>query len=456
MRTNIIKSFDFSFNTIIGSNGIDKGDSFIHKNKLFVVIDGVGGNYLGKKATELASRVLQEAFFAHLQENDSPSDAIIYALKEANRVILSERIKLGEKMAASVSIMYIKDNIMYFSHLGDSRIYSFHDNELNQLTRDHTLKEEDPFAEKRFNDPRALQALTNGLGIHERPSIYVKKYPLDKKGMIILTTERLTERISNREIDWLAKKYNNPKTLIRSLEDLFRRKGGDDTCTVGIVRFGILSRWIRHVIFIYSVVLMFILIFVGVYLLRYSDDKVSDNAEGTMPHVEGKIAVIESRPETEVKPVVKTENKTEVRKPIIIEKPAEVYDRKPPEVKKEIEYDLNDQIYSFLSEWKDAWEKSAGRDGDIIEYLNFYSEHFKSGRFDKSRWKKDKSLKNKRKSWIKIGISDVRITGPDRDNRVAVNFTQDYRSSNYSVRSEKELVLIRENGTWVIVLEKSS
>ena len=223
-----MKNIDYSFITHSSNQSPEKDRAFIHYNNLFVVIDGVGRDYLKTKAANLAYSTIMETFFRILDENNSPGDAIFSSIKQANRFIFEERIKINEKMAASICILYIEGRIMYFSHLGDARIYSFQDNELNQLTRDHTLREEDPFAEKRYDDPRALQALIKGLGIHEEPDIYIKKYPLEKKGLIILTTERLTERVSNRDFQWLSKKIYNPKKLGKSIVELYSRKGGEE------------------------------------------------------------------------------------------------------------------------------------------------------------------------------------------------------------------------------------
>lgn len=99
---------------------------------------------------------------------------------------------------------------------------------------------------------------------------------------------------------------------------------------------------------------------------------------------------------------------------------------------------------------------SAGSKGDIKEYISFYSDDFKSGRLDKNGWEYDKSRKNRRKKWIRVEIPDIKVFSPDKYNRIKVSFSQDYRSSNYSVLSKKVLLLKKENSKWVIVSEKSS
>ncbi|MFC1819855.1 PP2C family protein-serine/threonine phosphatase [Thermodesulfobacteriota bacterium] len=253
-----MKNLDHVFKTHIGSIEGENGDYFFQGKNLFIVVEGVGGEYFGEIAREQVCRITPEVFFKQLSENNSPGNALILSLEEANKGIIAEGKKIDERMAASVSVVFIGNKIMYFTHLGDSRIYSLHGGELNQLTRDHTLKEEDVFAEKRSLDPRAMRALTEGLGIHEKVHVEVKKYPLNKKGLIIMTTEGLTERVSNREILWLTSKTTDPKKLSNGMIDLAKRKGGKGNMTVGIIRFGGLSRGLRDVLITYSIFFLII------------------------------------------------------------------------------------------------------------------------------------------------------------------------------------------------------
>ena len=263
-----MKSLEYAFKSYLGTQNRENGGSYIHTDNLFMVVDGFGVQSLAEIAKDAACRTVPDAFFRHLSENKNPVDALIFAVEEANKRIFEERHKLGEKIAASICLIYFLDNIMYFTHLGDSRIYSFQAGELNQLTKDHTVKEEDPLAENRYIDPRALHALTQGLGIHEKPSVHIKKYPLDKRGLIILTTAGLTERISNREIAWMSKKFRRPERIIRALIDMDKRKGGSADLTVGIIKCGGLTKAKLKLLMACSVIFILFAAIIGTYTLR--------------------------------------------------------------------------------------------------------------------------------------------------------------------------------------------
>jgi PPM family protein phosphatase len=124
-----------------------ESESFYCKDNFFLVAEGMGGDYLGEMARETAKQGISSSFFKHLKKEQSPGVAMVSALREVNEEMLEESGKIGKTMAASVSAVYISGRIMYFSHLGDSRIYCLQGGEIVQLTRDHTLGEEDSFAE---------------------------------------------------------------------------------------------------------------------------------------------------------------------------------------------------------------------------------------------------------------------------------------------------------------------
>lgn len=109
------------------------------------------------------------------------------------------------------------------------------------------------------------------------------------------------------------------------------------------------------------------------------------------------------------------------------------------------------EIETFLLNWKTAWEKSAGANGDIPSYMACYSDAFVSGKFDKTAWEKDKATKNSRKRWIKIELGAISVSEPFENGRYKVRFTQDYRSSNYSSVSDKTLILQKEATGWKIL-----
>ncbi|NLA74227.1 MAG: hypothetical protein GX846_01920, partial [Deltaproteobacteria bacterium] len=239
-------------------------------------------------------------------------------------------------------------------------------------------------------------------------------------------------------------------------------------------------KWLKKVFSIYLIYSLVILAIVFGYVSVYHDDSprktgslltapvtVQDlTSEGTDTH------------STRGAGAYEPENGSAVRHPIIIEKKKEPAVIKPsaPESKTDVKApegsfvaaqgiteksdvigtgDIEKEIEGFLMKWKDAWEESAGKDGDISPYLSHYSDEFRSGKFDKKGWASDKSKKNRAKKWIRIGLSEIRVSELVSGNEVKVRFRQEYRSSNFSVKSGKIMQLKKVDGRWLIISEKS-
>jgi hypothetical protein len=109
------------------------------------------------------------------------------------------------------------------------------------------------------------------------------------------------------------------------------------------------------------------------------------------------------------------------------------------------------EINEFLRLWKGAWEGSAGPQGDMEKYISLYSEDFSARGMNRAQWKVDKTAKNRRKEWIRIELSEIRISDADSNGILRVSFMQDYKSSNFSVVVQKTLVLRKEAGQWKIL-----
>lgn len=113
-----------------------------------------------------------------------------------------------------------------------------------------------------------------------------------------------------------------------------------------------------------------------------------------------------------------------------------------------------EEVSRFLNEWRQAWEATAGPQGEMERYGAFYAPDFRNRKQNRSLWLSDKRRNNRGKEWIKLEISELTISAPSDSPLLEVSFTQEYASSNYSETSRKSLVL-RKNGTdWEIVAER--
>jgi len=113
------------------------------------------------------------------------------------------------------------------------------------------------------------------------------------------------------------------------------------------------------------------------------------------------------------------------------------------------------EIHRFLSDWRTAWENTAGEQGDMESYISYYSDDFTARGLDKDSWKQDKRTKNSKRSWIRGEIGDVVIEKVGDGGRYNARFSLDYTSPNYSELLRKTLILVRDATGWKIIGEKS-
>lgn len=116
---------------------------------LIVVADGMGGAAAGERASALAVESVESfvqntlQWFLHLGGRDEHLlvSELRESLERADRTIV-ERARSNPAlrgMGTTLTMAYCVGSELFIVHAGDSRAYLFRDDELDQLTSDHTL-----------------------------------------------------------------------------------------------------------------------------------------------------------------------------------------------------------------------------------------------------------------------------------------------------------------------------
>ena len=101
----------------------------------------------------------------------------------------------------------------------------------------------------------------------------------------------------------------------------------------------------------------------------------------------------------------------------------------------------------FLQQWKKATEKAAGPSGAVQNYFSLYTKNFALDTVGRSFWQVEKSKILRKKKWVAVAVQIQKIE-PSTTIPGGVNlfFRQEYSSSNYSDKTDKRILLIREDG----------
>src|SRR5205085_7787090 len=107
--------------------------------RLLVVGDGMGGHRGGAAASRLAGETVKAQYLG--SEESDIAAALRDALVRANARIFTEAQANPDLrgMGTTTSALAVRNGEGWFAHVGDSRIYRVRNDEIKQLTEDHSL-----------------------------------------------------------------------------------------------------------------------------------------------------------------------------------------------------------------------------------------------------------------------------------------------------------------------------
>jgi PPM family protein phosphatase len=219
---------------------------FHKKGRLLIVADGMGGYEGGQQASHIAAKTVSNVY-QHSNGTD-PQTALLHGLEAAHREILDYAARHPNLtgMGTTCTAASIVDSRLYFSHIGDSRLYLVRNGTVSRLTRDHSyvgrlvetgfLRPED--AE---NHPqRHILTAALGVGTELEPDSPAAALELRGGDVLILCTDGLWGLVSDQELHQVASFH--PRKACRELVDLAKSRGGPDNITVQVIRISSTSK----------------------------------------------------------------------------------------------------------------------------------------------------------------------------------------------------------------------
>ncbi|HEV2017242.1 MAG TPA: Stp1/IreP family PP2C-type Ser/Thr phosphatase [Gemmatimonadaceae bacterium] len=210
---------------------------------LFIVADGMGGHAAGEIASEMAVEIVSHDL-SDLNDLDSADshDRVARSLRDANRAVFertrTERDKLG--MGSTVSALLLSETRYVVGHVGDSRIYIVRDGEMHQLTKDHSLVQEQVDAglltpEQARRHPQS-NVITRCIGMADEIEPDVFDGEARVGDAFLLASDGLTGMIDDRRIQQLLMSRAKPERIVDALIQEANMNGGNDNITAVVVR----------------------------------------------------------------------------------------------------------------------------------------------------------------------------------------------------------------------------
>ncbi len=144
-------------------------------------------------------------------------------------------------MATTVVLTLFGCDHLTVSHVGDSRLYRLRDDELEQLTVDHSLAQE--FVDTGYLSREEAEAsahrniVTRALGVAEKILVEVRQYETEPEDVYLLCSDGLSNPVPETSIrsELRQAEQNVPETAHRLVE-LANQFGGEDNISVIVAR----------------------------------------------------------------------------------------------------------------------------------------------------------------------------------------------------------------------------
>jgi protein phosphatase len=235
---------------------------------LFVLADGMGGYNAGEvasgMATSLISDGLQESWdmrqVSRLGRDDSKalSERLIKdQIARANSAIYTTSQNNPEcaGMGTTLVVTLFYDNFLTVAHIGDSRLYRLRGESMEQVTRDHSLLQEQLDSglitpeEAKLSQNKNLVTRALGIDPTVEPEIHV--YETQPDDTYLLCSDGLSDMVEDEEIRLtLITLKTNPNLTVQQLVQAANDNGGRDNISAMLIRiaepFGVPRGWLAR------------------------------------------------------------------------------------------------------------------------------------------------------------------------------------------------------------------
>ncbi len=220
-----------------------------------ILADGMGGYNAGEVASSLATTVIKDCLEQGLsllegRQLDAPlhphrefHQLMSDSIHHANLAILEaahNEPRYGG-MGTTVIAALVRHDRITIAHVGDSRAYRFRMGELEQITRDHSLLQEQIDAGMidpewaHFSQNRNL--VTRAVGVGLEMEVEIHDHHIEPGDIYLLCSDGLSDMLRSKEIgDILTSQQTSLKQACDVLVQRANDNGGHDNISVILVR----------------------------------------------------------------------------------------------------------------------------------------------------------------------------------------------------------------------------
>jgi serine/threonine protein phosphatase PrpC len=222
-------------------------DNFYLDEKLglLVVADGMGGHASGETASQLAVNIIRDYFRGpqkligdydqSCSENISKLRSAIFLANQAVYEAAQSSPQL-KGMGTTIAAALLSGNKLSIAHIGDSRVYLVRAGNIEQLTDDHSIVNEqvkrDLITKEEAIKSDMKNILTKALGVDPDTEPDLNELTVFNGDILLLCSDGLTTMVSDEAILEIISFAGNPDAACDSLIGAALENGGKDNVTV--------------------------------------------------------------------------------------------------------------------------------------------------------------------------------------------------------------------------------
>ena len=255
--------YTYSAQTSAGRVRTNNEDAIAIDSRLGVVVlaDGMGGYQAGEVASGMASVLIKDDMVSWLKQTATPPrtvdvrQALGRSVSEANLAIFTRGLTRPEcrGMGTTVVAAIFGRDVLVLGHVGDSRAYRLRDGQLTQLTKDHSVLQEEIDAGL-VTPEQALVAthknlVTRALGVDPGVVLDLIEVAVQPDDLYLLCSDGLTDLVHDPQIAQILQTPHTLQNKADQLVDAANEQGGRDNISVVLIQaaqesqsHGLLSR----------------------------------------------------------------------------------------------------------------------------------------------------------------------------------------------------------------------
>ena len=236
--------------TDVGAQRTQNEDAMYYDDFLgvYVVCDGMGGHASGQVASDIAIRTIVHS----LKTGDPPpapgQDPLVAAMKAANAAVFQRSLSdpTCHGMGTTAVGLRFEENFVHVCHCGDSRAYLLRQGQLQQITRDHSLRnlyQDRPDLIGTLG-PATSNVIIRAVGLDASVEIEHNTMIPEHNDIFLLCCDGLSDLVD----DWMIREImTSGESLEVVAENLIRaanNNGGTDNITVVLTQAFVDPLWV--------------------------------------------------------------------------------------------------------------------------------------------------------------------------------------------------------------------